>query len=189
MADRFISAVARYRGVSAEDVVEKFGAGDILIAQAAKDAGMIDEVSTFEQLMKNLQKGEQMELSAKRLQDEFPEVYAEVFELGASAERERIRSIEGLGQFVGYEKLVTQMKFDGKSTAEMVELAIFRAEREKKMKLKSEYDQDGQKAAALLAEAGTGIGEPRNEIPDDEQKSAKLPSPFVKALEKLKGGK
>ena len=187
LADKFIKAVARYRGVSEEYVLNNFGQGDLLIAEKAKDVKMIDGIMTFEKLIKTLskkttyQKGVRMEgntqITADVIKKEYPKVWEEIFQAGAKAERERIKAIEDLGEFKGYEELVKKMKFDGKSSAEMVELAVFRAEREKKAKVAENFSKDGAKAAALLAEAGVGAVETT-----PQQKT----SPYAKVLEKFK---
>ena len=57
----FISKVAQGRGVSTEKVLNDFGQGDVLIASKALEAGMIDKISSFEDVIKNLQ-GEDMNL-------------------------------------------------------------------------------------------------------------------------------
>ena len=184
LADKFIKAVARYRGVSEEYVLNNFGQGDLLIAEKAKDVKMIDGIMTFEKLIKTLskkttyQKGVTMQetITADVIKQEYPKVWEEIFQAGAKAERERIKAIEDLGEFKGYEDLVKRMKFDGVSSAEMVELAVFRAEREKKAKVAEEFSKDGAKAAALLAEAGVG---------GVEATPQKI-SPYAKVLEKFK---
>ena len=186
LADKFIKAVARYRGVSEEYVLNNFGQGDLLIAEKAKDVKMIDGIMTFEKLIKTLskkttyQKGVKMQetITADVIKQEYPKVWEEIFQAGAKAERERIKAIEDLGEFKGYEDLVKRMKFDGVSSAEMVELAVFRAEREKKAKVAEEFNRDGAKAAALLAEAGVGAVE----ATPQEKKT----SPYAKVLEKFK---
>ncbi len=194
LASEFVKAVARYRNVSEEYVLENFGKGDLLIAKRAKDVGMIDEIMTFEKLVKSLaknsiyQKGAKMEnteqthITADVVREKYPQVYEEIFRAGAKAERERIEAIEDLGNFTGYEELVRKMKFDGESTAEMVELAVFRAEREKKQKVAAQFSEDGSKAAALLAEAGTVVAGDGGAAPQE-------PSPYAKVLEKFKRSK
>lgn len=47
LAELFIAAVARGRGVSAKTVLEGFGQGDVMIASKALDAGLIDEIGNF----------------------------------------------------------------------------------------------------------------------------------------------
>ena len=187
LADKFIKAVARYRGVSEEYVLNNFGQGDLLIAEKAKDVKMIDGIMTFEKLIKTLskkttyQKGVKMQentqITADVIKKEYPKVWEEIFQAGAKAERERIKAIEDLGDFKGYEELVKKMKFDGVSSAEMVELAVFRAERDKKAKVAEDFSKDGAKAAALLAEAGVG---------GVETTSQQKTSPYARVLEKFK---
>ena len=184
LSDKFIKAVARYRGVSEEYVLNNFGQGDLLIAEKAKDVKMIDGIMTFEKLIKTLskkttyQKGVKMQetITADVIKQEYPKVWEEIFQAGAKAERERIKAIEDLGEFKGYDDLVKRMKFDGVSSAEMVELAVFRAEREKRAKVAEEFNKDGAKAAALLAETGVGG------VETTPQKT----SPYAKVLEKFK---
>jgi len=188
LADKFIKAVAAYRGVSVDYVLNNFGQGDLLIADKAKDVKMIDGIMTFEKLIKtlnkktNYKKGAKMEenvqITADVIKEKYPQVYEEIFQSGAKAERERIKAIEDLGEFKGYEDLVKELKFDGKSTAEMVELAVFRAEREKKTKVAEDFTKDGIKAAALLAEAGVGAV-----VADGKMKEKS--SPYAKVLEKF----
>lgn len=54
LASIFIGDVARNRGVSEDTVVKDFGGGDVLIGQAAVDAGMADAVGTFESTLSHL---------------------------------------------------------------------------------------------------------------------------------------
>lgn len=58
MASVFVETVAKYRGVSVEHALERFGQGDVLIGQAAVEAGMADGVATFEQVLASLARGE-----------------------------------------------------------------------------------------------------------------------------------
>lgn len=48
LADVFIGAVARNRGVTAETVLERFGAGGLLIGRQAVEAGLADRLGSFE---------------------------------------------------------------------------------------------------------------------------------------------
>lgn len=47
LADIFVAAVARGRGVDAAKVIEDFGGGDVMIAHKALSAGLIDGIATF----------------------------------------------------------------------------------------------------------------------------------------------
>jgi signal peptide peptidase SppA len=54
LAGVFIDRVAAFRGVSAADVMARYGQGKMLHAKAAMDAGMADEISRFEPLVARL---------------------------------------------------------------------------------------------------------------------------------------
>lgn len=54
LAEVFIAAVAKYRGVSVEDVVTKFGAGGMKIGAKAVASGMADEVGQLEATIASL---------------------------------------------------------------------------------------------------------------------------------------
>jgi len=129
-----------------------------------------------------MENAEQTHITADVVRKKYPQVYEEIFKAGAQAERKRIEAIEDLGNFTGYEEVVKKMKFDGESTAEMVELAVFRAEREKKQKVAAQFSEDGSKAAALLAEAGTVTAGDGGAAPQE-------PSPCAKVLEKFERSK
>ena len=51
IADEFVSDVAEFRGVDRAKVLADFGQGDLMIASKAKAAGMVDELTTFEELL------------------------------------------------------------------------------------------------------------------------------------------
>jgi len=120
-------------------------------------------------------------MTSATLKERYPELYAEIFEAGAVAERDRIMGIEAVA-IAGYEEIVAEMKFDGKSTAEQVELAMWRAEKEKMAKMKQSWTADGEEVAALVAEAGTSVSDADGEEPQAEAKTI-----MAKAIEKLKG--
>lgn len=54
MADVFVSAVARNRGVSPDTVLADFGAGGLKVGRAAVAAGMADRLGSFEQAVADL---------------------------------------------------------------------------------------------------------------------------------------
>lgn len=57
LAAVFIEAVADYRGVPVAKVLDGFGKGDVLVGQAAVDAGMADGFGTFESVLADLAGG------------------------------------------------------------------------------------------------------------------------------------
>ena len=54
LGDIFVDSVASNRGVDRDTVLEKFGQGDLLVGSEALEAGMIDEITTFEALIAKL---------------------------------------------------------------------------------------------------------------------------------------
>lgn len=54
LAEVFVSAVAKHRGVSAEDVIAKFGSGGVKVGAKAVAAGMADEIGQFETVLASL---------------------------------------------------------------------------------------------------------------------------------------
>lgn len=57
LAEVFVSAVAKHRGVTPETVIEKFGAGGVEIGAKAVALGMADKVGQFEATFMSLVKG------------------------------------------------------------------------------------------------------------------------------------
>ena len=55
LGEIFVEDVANNRGVTAEEVLNNFGQGDLLIGHDALEAGMVDEITTFEALISALQ--------------------------------------------------------------------------------------------------------------------------------------
>lgn len=51
---KFVSAVARNRGITAAKVKSDFGQGRVFMAQKAKSVGMIDRIATLEQVISDL---------------------------------------------------------------------------------------------------------------------------------------
>lgn len=137
LAAIFIDSVAAFRGVSADDVMTKFGGGDLLLPDAAVAAGMADEIGDYETLHKELatnavrspstgarahspQLKEEISMSDLTLESvktEHPAVYAAILAVGASAERARLTGIEA-NILPGYEKLAAECKADPACTPE-----------------------------------------------------------------------
>jgi capsid assembly protease len=55
LAAVFVASVARNRGVSAQTVLEDFGAGDVLVGDKAVQAGLADAIGSFEQVLVDIQ--------------------------------------------------------------------------------------------------------------------------------------
>lgn len=57
VADVFVAAVAKYRGITTESVIDNFGQGGLLVGASAVQAGMADQVGSFEQTFSDLVSG------------------------------------------------------------------------------------------------------------------------------------
>ncbi len=55
MAAVFVEKVAAHRGIAMDDVLTRFGAGGMTVGQGAVDAGMVDELGSFESTLTALQ--------------------------------------------------------------------------------------------------------------------------------------
>ena len=100
IAEVFVSNVAVGRDTSPEDVIQNFGKGGMLIGQAALDAGMVDRVGTFEELMTSL--SEQIpssngdySMDKKELKAEHRKVFDAVLEEGRAAAEQENSTVVG----------------------------------------------------------------------------------------------
>lgn len=151
----FVQAVALQRGVSIDQVLQDMADGRMFIGQQAIDAGLVDGIATLDELIVKLNQdrtngagssrtvslptrsaptsiqttteGPTM-LTAEQVALEHPAITAAFRAEGATAERERIQSIEALGT-PGHDALIASLKFDGKSTAGDVAVAILAADK------------------------------------------------------------
>lgn len=57
LADVFVSAVARNRGVTPDAVINEFGQGGVMVGAKAVDAGLADRLGSFEQIVSELAAG------------------------------------------------------------------------------------------------------------------------------------
>lgn len=153
----FVQAVATHRGVSVEKVLADMADGRMFTGEQAIAAGLVDGVSTLDELIVKLNQdrtrgsspgrasgsphragvaqnptlpiGAEMPITREQLAAEAPDVLAAVLSEGASAERARIQSIEAQA-IPGHEALIAGLKFDGKSTAGDAAMAVLAAEKQ-----------------------------------------------------------
>jgi len=65
----FVKAVARHRGVPVATVRDGMGQGRVLGAQAAKDAGMVDDMATFDDVIRRISKNLRASAKARATTD------------------------------------------------------------------------------------------------------------------------
>jgi len=134
MADVFIETIARNRNVSAENVQNHYGGGDVMIGAKAVSAGLADRVGSLEGLIAELsspQKSPRTEgffnaqnqppstqekkpmpqetLTLETLKKDHPDLAAQLTREGASAEKKRLGDILGSEEAKGREKLAKEM--------------------------------------------------------------------------------
>lgn len=135
----FVGAVAKARGVGVDVVLENMADGRVFIGQQAVKAGLVDGVSTLDELIANLKQraagvasqineGAQMDLET--LKAEYPDLVLAIAADAAAAERSRIADVEAQA-LPGHDALVAQLKADGKTTGPEAAAAILAAEKQK----------------------------------------------------------
>lgn len=143
LAATFIADVARHRGVSAEDVAANFGRGAVVLPAYALSAGMVDEISTYEELHRRLagQKGRVAHspmvnaketpamteataaapdtpvITAAYIAEAHADIAAAFRAEGAKAERDRLAGIDAV-TLPGLEKIAAECKADIDCTPE-----------------------------------------------------------------------
>ena len=133
----FVDAVASQRGVDVETVLNDMADGRVFLAREAQARGMIDRIASMDETISNMSMSAWpvknnvigvMKMDMSEIKEKHPEIVAEIMQEGAAAERARIQGCEE-ATLAGHESLVASMKYDGKSTASDVALAIVGAEK------------------------------------------------------------
>ncbi len=129
MADVFIETIARNRNVSAENVQNHYGGGDVMIGAKAVSAGLADRIGSLEGLIAELsspQKSPRTEgffnaqnqppstqekkpMDIETLKKDHPDLVATLTREGASAEKKRLNDILCSEEAKGREKLAKEM--------------------------------------------------------------------------------
>ena len=167
----FVGQVAKHKNVSNEQVVKNMADGRIFIGKQAITAGLVDGVSTINQAIDRLSmlssddiennimlKGEAI-MNIKDFESKHPEMYKEVEEKayakgessgmakgkidGAKNECERIKSVESQS-LAGHEKLINELKFDGKTTGEQAAVKILQAEKNMRVSAANQLNVDAE---------------------------------------------
>lgn len=172
----FVSAVASHRGMTAERVLADMADGRVFIGEQAIAAGLVDGMSTLDQLVAQLNrertaapprapstKGAPMAITREQLSAEAPQLLAEIQAEAAAAERARIQAVEG-ALIPGHEALIASMKFDGKTSGGDAALAVNAAERELRRKASA---QIGAEAPHPVPQAATPAVDPPAKPPVD----------------------
>jgi signal peptide peptidase SppA len=185
----FVDDVAKHRGISSEEVLERMADGRIFLGRRAVEAGLVDGVSTMEELIGKLSAGElvgkpaaagavaaviedikeepmkvkageqvievqdTLEIDAKWISKNCPDIANALRVEGAQAERGRIQGIEEHA-LPGYEAIVAEAKKDGKSTGADVAMRIVKAENQVRTKKLEEIRGEAPKPVPAVAVDG-----------------------------------
>lgn len=135
----FVGDVAKARGVGVDVVLENMADGRVFIGQQAVKAGLVDGVSTLDELIANLKQraagvasqiNEGANMDLETLKAEYPDLVQAIAADAAAAERSRIADVEAQA-LPGHDALVAQLKADGKTTGPEAAAAILAAEKQK----------------------------------------------------------
>jgi capsid assembly protease len=173
----FVDTVARNRGTSQEETLA-MADGKIFIGKQAIEAGLVDGVEAFSDLINKLSTKEESIVNLQELKEKHPDVYAaavaegkiagvaegvtsgktagidEGRALGAAAERQRIADVRA--QLIpGHEALIDTLVMDGKTTGPEAAVKVLAAEK---------VVRQG-KADAFRADGNLGVNQPAAPAP------------------------
>lgn len=177
LGQMFVETVARNRKTSADDVLQNYGQGDIVVGAEAVKRGMADKIGYYDTALTKAinfkQKNGGYAMTVEQLKAEFPDVAKALMDEGAAVERQRIQSIEELAGSDNSE-VVSSVKYDGKTTAEQTAVLILKAEQKKKADLLEKIVGDAAKIPSV---------EQKDEQAEGEEKKGAV-NLLLKAAEK-----
>lgn len=169
LASVFIAKVAENRGVTADEVVEKFGAGGVKVGEDAVKAGMADKVGQFEGLLSELNSGtSRRKTKGNALMSDKTETAGEITAEdkarivgeAASAEKTRMKAITGSEAAASMPATANHLAYDTNMSA--VDAETLMAEVSKDISAASE---------AGKAEAAASKQTPEGEKPEGGNKT------------------
>ena len=202
--DLFAGAICKHRGITVEELVEKYGQGEVFLAKEALERGLVDDiVDDFDACVDKIKpqswgEGEGMAqeqiTTVEALTAAYPELVASIkrderkagVEEGTKAERARAESLMSLSAHVKDIGVIAGGIKDGK-TKEAVMTEILDAQAEAKAKA----DKDAQTALEAAAEASTKNIVPQGTLATDglvadEEEAKKAIDAMAKNLEVAK---
>lgn len=173
----FVGAVAKARGVGVDVVLENMADGRVFIGQQAVKAGLVDGVSTLDELIANLKQraagvasqineGAQMDLET--LKAEYPDLVLAIAADAAAAERSRIADVEAQA-LPGHDALVAQLKADGKTTGPEAAAAILAAEKQKLAGMAAQLAADAPAPVPHAVPPSDSAAESADDRPGEER--------------------
>ena len=163
----FVDDVAKHRGVSSAQVYAEMADGRVFIGTQAERAGLVDGVSTLDQLIADLnaragvrglsatledEQGATMELTLEKVVAEHPAIADALRTQGAAAERQRIQDVEAQC-LPGHTALIAELKFDGKTTGPEAAQRVLAAEKAAREKHAADLRADAPTPLPFAGEA------------------------------------
>lgn len=150
MADVFVNTVARNRGIEPQQVLERFGGGDVLIGAHAVNAGLADRVGALEKLVTQLasqnpalQRGfllpasqttipqpKESLMDVNTLKESHPDLLAQVQADACQSERIRIQTVLESAEATGRESLARHLAFATDMTSDVAVGMLAKAPKE-----------------------------------------------------------
>ena len=137
----FVDSVAQNRQTDSATVMERMADGRVFLSKEAMRRGMIDHIASLETTINNMATGvwpmskanepqptQPVAMTVEKIKADHPEIAQALIQDGAESERKRIQACEEAG-LSGHEGIVNAMKYDGKSQAGDVAMAIVAAEK------------------------------------------------------------
>ena len=189
LGEIFVRSVAENRGITEEEVLKNYGQGSVFVGPDALKRGMIDDISTIEEILSTEEK---TKVNAGKVKEEHPEAYTEIFNLGAqSIDQEKIRGeavqesekkererVTGILELEGSQATTKQMIAEGRSVGEAA--VAFRKE-----ELKQGGTSPGAGALQQIIEAEDQLQAPSAAGPSEPQNEAEQAQADVAAMEKM----
>ena len=128
----FINDVAKNRGTIPEFIQSNYGQGSVFVGPRALKIGMIDEITTLDSLIKELnQSMNEKDLSTELIKEKRPDIAQHFIQEGKTQEKERIQGIEALSSSAE-PSLIKRLIGDSKCTVEQAAMEILKSQRDPK---------------------------------------------------------
>jgi signal peptide peptidase SppA len=202
IADVFVADVARNRGVSTETVLSDFGQGGLLVGKAAVQAGLADRLGSLSEVIQSLtsrgkatmNKSETIEASSQPIAadapmaaitlefitSQYPSITNALRLEGAQLERERIQAVEE--QLIpGYEALINQLKYDGKTTGVEAAVKVLAAEKQQRVQILNDLKEASHNQVTAVDSLASDSNKPLAQAITTEEQLAQewLTSPVL----------
>ena len=201
LGEIFVKSVAENREVSKEEVLKSYGQGSVYVGPEALSRGLIDEITTIEEILSTEEKIQMSGLTAAKVKADNPEVYNEIYSLGAqSIDREKIKTdavqmagekererVTGILDLEGSQGTTRKMIAEGKSVGEAA--VSFRkeevADRKEEAGRLQPAPEPGQSALQDIIDAENDLDAPEGASRTEPKTEAEQAAADIAAMEKM----